>query len=261
MKEVLKKRAEELECLKQEKLTALATAPSGFLRISHYRNRAQYYKRENREDRYGRYLRKDSRDEARALAQKDYDHQVLSAAEKELNVIYKFLSLYPDVTVENVYDSLHEDRKNLVVPIIETTDEFVKRWCSVEYERKMLDEDVIRYRTTNGELVRSKSEWMIANMLKENGVPYRYEYPLYLRGMGTVHPDFCVLNIRTRKEYFWEHLGMMDNVEYVDRVIKKIAAYQENGFFPGENLILTYETRRNVIDPVQVRLMMDRFLK
>ena len=43
------------------------------------------------------------------------------------------------------------------------------------------------------------------NDLKEkHNVPYHYEAPLYLKGRGIIHPDFTVLNIRTRQEYYWE---------------------------------------------------------
>ena len=46
------------------------------------------------------------------------------------------------------------------------------------------------------------------NDLKEkHNVPNHYEAPLYLKGRGIIHPDFTVLNIRTRQEYYWEPYG------------------------------------------------------
>ena len=37
---------------------------------------------------------------------------------------------------------------------------------------------------------------------------------------------------------------MMDDPEYVEKAVQKIMTYEQNEIFQGENLILTYETRR-----------------
>lgn len=50
------------------------------------------------------------------------------------------------------------------------------------------------------------------------------------------------------KEMYWEHLGMMDDSNYVENALQKIALYEQNGIFPGKNLILTYETGKNPIN-------------
>ena len=71
----------------------------------------------------------------------------------------------------------------------------------------------------NGERVRSKSEVIIADILKNNGIPYRYEYPVLIN--RNIHPDFCCLNVRTRKEYFWEHFGKMDDIEYARQKLER----------------------------------------
>ena len=72
-------------------------------------------------------------------------------------------------------------------------------------------------------------------------IPYCYEVPLYLKGYGYVKPDFKVLNVATRKEY-WEHYGMMDNKDYIIKALKKKNSYLSNNFIVGDNLIETYES-------------------
>lgn len=69
--------------------------------------------------------------------------------------------------------------------------------------------------SSDDERYRSKSEFLIASALKDAGVPFRYECSLYLNGYGTVYPDFTVLNKRTRRVFYHEHLGMMDDINYV----------------------------------------------
>ena len=71
--------------------------------------------------------------------------------------------------------------------------------------------DMCMFYTSKGERVRSKSEVIIADVLNREGVPYRYEYPIYIKGIGKIYPDFTVLNIGIRKEMIWDHFGMMDD--------------------------------------------------
>lgn len=75
--------------------------------------------------------------------------------------------------------------------------------------------------TEKGESVKSKSEKIIADKLNMMNVPYCYEGPLYMKGYGHVKPDFKVVNVATRKEYYWEHFGLMSDEEYAKKAIKK----------------------------------------
>ena len=79
-------------------------------------------------------------------------------------------------------------------------------------------------------------------------IPHRYESPIFLRGIGIVYPDFTVLNVRLQKEFYWEHFGMMEHQEYAEYAIQRIGIYEKNGILPGNQLILTFETKRNPIN-------------
>ena len=126
---------------------------------------------------------------------------------------------------------------------------------------KEFSEIAPEFYTTNGERVRSKSEIIIADLLTKEGIPYRYECPIYLIGIGRIYPDFTVLNIRNRKEFLWEHFGMMDDPVYAENAIHKIRLYEQNGFFPGENLILTYESKKTPINQKILMNLIDKYLK
>ena len=126
-------------------------------------------------------------------------------------------------------------------------------------------EDSQKYYTANGERVRSKSEVIIADALLRNGVPYCYEVPLKLNRGGesgnvTFHPDFLCLNVRTRKEFYWEHFGKMGNEDYKENTVGKLNMYVENGFFPGRNLIFTMESGVESLDTRIVEKMIKEFL-
>lgn len=196
---MLEMRQNQLLKVKKEKEKALMNAPEGNLRVCCHGNRVQYYLRNDPKDFSGVYIKNKDLSVAQKLAQKDYDRKVLGTVERELNVIHKFLAEYPQLCAERVFESLHRERKKLIKPIQEPEDELVKKWQAVEYQGKGF---------------------------KDN-IPYRYEYPIYLEGIGMVYPDFTTLNVKLRKEIYWEHMGMMDDPEYVEKALQKIAAYEQ----------------------------------
>lgn len=258
---MLKSRENYLLQLKEEKQRALKTAPEGSLRICCRGNKSQYYQRNNPKDFNGVYIREKDVELAQKLAQKDYDQKVLCSIEEELNAIRKYRLNCPTKSAEQLYENLHRERRKLINPIIETDEQYIFNWENVTYKGKEIDGDVPEIYTEKGERVRSKSEVIISDILNREGIPYRYEYPISLKGWGTVYPDFTVLNIRERRELYWEHLGMLDVPDYVESALHKITLYEQNGILPGKNLILTYETKKNPINQKMVRLMIQQYLK
>ena len=126
--------------------------------------------------------------------------KILRAIEKEIIAIQKYLTSCPQIDVEQVYNSLHQERKKLVTPIWEPDNNYIYKWKSIIYKGKGFGDNIPEFYTANGERVRSKSELIIADLLTKEGIPYRYEYPIYLKGFGRIYPDFTTLNIRNRKE-------------------------------------------------------------
>jgi len=257
---LLEERKKQLLRVKKEKEKALSKAPKGALRVCCHGNRTQFYHRNDSKDLNGVYIRDKDIHVAQKLAQKDYDKKVLSAAENELMVIHKCLADYPKICAEDVYEGLHRERKKLILPILEPDEEYVHRWVNQEYQGKEFYGELPEFYTAKGERVRSKSEVIIADMLYREGIPYRYEYPIYLEGMGTIHPDFTVLNVRRRKEFYWEHLGMMDDELYAENAIEKIICYGQNDILPGVNLILTYETRKTPLNQKVIKRIFEYYL-
>lgn len=220
----------------------IARAPEGNLRITKVRGRDSYYLRTDSADLNGKYIPKKNTELIRKLAQKDYNIKAMNAIDQEQKAIDAFLNAQTSLP-EELYYELSPARRKLVTPIEQTDEEFIREWLSEVYDTSSAYEINTDLVTKRGERVRSKSELIIANTLYEMGVPYKYERPLYLKGMGTVHPDFTVLNVRLRKVFFWEHQGMLDREEYAERTAQKMCAYVANGLLPGRDLILSYETK------------------
>jgi ATP-dependent exoDNAse (exonuclease V) alpha subunit len=93
-----------------------------------------------------------------------------------------------------------------------------------------LDERLI-YLTENGDLVRSKSEWIIADKLKAAGIKYQYEQPLILDGVERL-PDFTIHDEDAGTVWYWEHNGMLSDDEYKKRWERKEAAYRRAQILP-----------------------------
>ncbi|WDL98476.1 RecQ family ATP-dependent DNA helicase [Alicyclobacillus sp. ALC3] len=90
--------------------------------------------------------------------------------------------------------------------------------------------------THKGDLVRSKSEVIIANLLFSNRISYEYEKKLVYASNKWIEPDFTIS--LSGEEVYLEHLGMLGSSSYDERWIKKLNIYNEH--FP-EQLFTTYE--------------------
>ncbi|WP_242115564.1 AAA family ATPase [Sphingomonas lacusdianchii] len=89
----------------------------------------------------------------------------------------------------------------------------------------------------SGDMVRSKSEVIIANLLHQAGIPFTYEEPLYAEDGTFYLPDFT---LRVGGErIFWEHWGLLTDVSYLADRDQKTKWYKTH--FPSD-LIETEES-------------------
>jgi hypothetical protein len=115
------------------------------------------------------------------------------------------------------------------------------------------DEDVpyaehLIHRTRRGEMVRSKSELVIANHLYDVGLRYDYERPLDgTVAPGRMRPDFSFIT-DAGDIIIWEHLGMMNQDDYRRGWEWKTAWYEQNGYRDGTNLFTTRDDERGGLD-------------
>jgi hypothetical protein len=94
-------------------------------------------------------------------------------------------------------------------------------------------EDNLIHRTCKGEMVRSKSEVIVADRLADMGVKYLYEQPLTIDEV-TKYPDFTIEDEETGITFYWEHCGMLGNPDYRTRWDAKKEWYRKNNILPSE---------------------------
>ena len=230
--------------------------PNSHVYISNSNGCPQYYLKNEFEPR--KYVSKKDIKNITKYAQRDYESDMnrkLKSLEKNLRV---FLENYaPGVVSE--YESFSDAKKAIIKPLIMTEEEYIERWYGEHpgQQNPYPNEDAIL--TNQGETVRSKSEKIIADALDKSGIPYQYE-PMLELGYNTVYPDFVALNRRTRRTVYWEHLGIISDLEYATKSFSKIQIYEREGFLLGKDLITTMESSGRVLDIRLVEKKINEFL-
>ena len=253
----------------------LSVAPEGYLKWQNKNGKTYYYQQymqdvpmiadktmdtENFDKWKRKYIRKRDIGIVAALAQKHYYSSVKPLVQKQLKELKQFVNKYPKENLEEIYEALSVERKRFVKPLQVSVKQKIIQWEAEVYEKNTKYSENLKFETDQGELVRSKSEVIIANLLyqNQNHILYKYERPLEMTIEGRskiVYPDFTILSKRTGKIIYWEHAGRMDDPYYVNDFVKKMNTYVMNGLLPGKDVILTYETQNNPLEISAVKRM------
>ena len=137
----------------------------------------------------------------------------------------------------------------------------------VEVKDRFLEDRLI-HRTRQNDMVRSKSEVIIADLLFSKNIDYQYESPLPdLDGGLPRYPDFKFEDDEMGITYFWEHLGMLRQPKYRRRWERKLKWYRKQGILPydeggGPNgtLIITKDDDRGGIQSNEIEKLVDKIL-
>lgn len=267
---VLNRKRKELDVLSSKIASAAALKAEGTLVSRRVRGATRLYRRISSSKE--KYLAPEDKETISILATKTYGQKLYRAAELERLQIEKCIGILESKTdgnvdsadIDQVYGRLPGFIKDNANPSVFTDDGFARRWQEEEYNNRWMSRKDHAYETPRGEKVRSKSEWIIASMLHEAGVPYRYEETVALNEVFQVflYPDFTVLNKRTRKVYYWEHFGRMDDPEYItNSFMPKMSDYYNFEFLPGDKLLMTFESKGHPLDTTEVKRIIDGFLK
>lgn len=185
------------------------------------------------------------------LAQRDYEKRLLRLFQK-LGNMQKYLDRYMYICeqISDCYNNLSDARRALVVPFKNEDEEKLEKWLSKTYPPKDDYANNLIIVTDRGDMVRSKSEKMIADRLYAKGVYYKYEKPLVFNGVGRIYPDFTIYNPHNGTEYYLEHFGMVDDPKYRNDMFSRINTYRLNQL--GDRLLMTFETLEKPLDTREV---------
>ena len=263
LKKYLIEEEERFKKIKQVVDKRLVDVPEGNLRITSSGKHVQYMQCKEKDGKYrkqGNYIKKEDSSLAHRLAQKSYDQKIKRLVDRRVKQLEKLAKEYEDNEVEEIYDKLHHIRKTMINPVEIPWEKRLAEWKSVPYVGKEFKVGMTEIYTKKGERVRSKSEKIMADTFYDLGIEYKYECPLKLKGYGVVYPDFTFLRKRDFKEVYWEHDGKMDDADYAEKAIRKINTYIANGIFPGDNLIVSFESSGVVINDNIIKQLIAKYL-
>lgn len=247
--ESLSKERERLYTLLKAAERDVKKAPEGNLRITHGTTYPQFYYRETKSERNGIYISRENMSLAQALAQKAYAEKFERGVRDKLALIDQALESYRKHPLDEIYNNQNPIRQSLINPYIRTDEEIVGNWLAMPYEPNPKYPEGKTQDTSNGEKVRSKSEVIIADNLKMMGIPYKYEAPITIPGIGNIYPDFTCLNVKRRKIVYLEHFGRMGEQDYrTNEFFWKLRKYETVGIIQGKNLIMTFEDEDNTFN-------------
>ena len=222
------------------------------------RKTVQCYIKETQDDgKYGRYLPASQRARAINIVKGEYYNKLKSALERRSKIIDKAIKCLQETEPLEIYRKIGKGKQRLVEPIEVSNEEYRKKWENFEYIGKPFEENASEIYTDRGERVRSKSEKIIADKLYREGIAYRYECPLEIPFVGTMYPDFTILDEVNRRNIIYEHFGLMDNEDYANNAIGKLQQYSRQGYTLGDNLLVSMETSTRPLDS----RMVDEILK
>ena len=243
-----------LEQLIVQASASLSVKPPGHLTIQKCGPYPQYFYRSAPGEKR-QYIRKNNSSFAQILAQKEYEEAFMKIALQQKEELLRLLSQEGTRSASVLYHALadpfeilSDERKSLIHPYVLPDDLFVQSFLQTSYERLGFAPDAPLLLTENGERVRSKTEKIMADYVKNAKIAYLYELPQKLSRIGIVHPDLTLLDLQERVTVLVEHFGMMQDPVYAAKAMTKMECYIHDGFFPGERLLTTFEGGNHVFD-------------
>ncbi len=248
--------------LKKKVEKSLEDAPEGSLRceIAQGKYPQYYWKLEGQSGQPSQvcYLKKEEMGLVEKLAQKEYDQKFLKNLMQQEKAIEHFMKHYPKEKLTEVCEQLSDGKRRFVKPYVLSDEEYLEKWYATHPGSQNGYPISKPHETERGEIVRSKTEQMIADKLYHRHIPYVYEGSLQLKN-GVIYPDFMVLNLRKRKTYYLEHLGKMGDEGYCKDALERLDSYEANGIHQGDNLLLTMECMNKTFNFKVLDHMIDRY--
>lgn len=271
MKKELKDEAELLKNYRASTETVVETAL--YCKRPEARSKQFFYR--NRGEKKIRYIRKGDRLSVMKLVVDAFNFRACEVLVNNISILDKAICELQPYDSESIVDSLPDAYKDALEEYGEghaedndRTNQTIKPETPSENSFKMKN----KYPVSNGLIVRSKSEALIAEYLLAAGIAFRYEKALDLVNVTNddagyeyvsterVYPDFTIY-LPDGSVLLWEHEGMMDTEKYRKRNLRKLMLYFRNGYYVPKNLIFTMESDDKPLDTDAIRRIIDGFIK
>lgn len=195
------------------------------------------------------------RELVRVMARKAYLSNSLERLDGNIIALKETIANLEDTSTEAILASLDpairkevvfQKQKEYRLPDDNALAEALLEWVKAPYIKNPKYPQYLKHHTSTGELVRTKSEALIYEKLKEFKLAYRYESQL-MAGDTAIYPDFTIRRT-DGKIFYWEHAGRCDLQEYREEFLWKVRMYEGIGIGQWDNLIFTFDVGDGEID-------------
>lgn len=253
---------QERRLLKQYK-KELMQLPRGSLN-RYIKNGKVYYKhvtymkgKDGKTRRSSRHLKKEDAELLYSLRRKAYLKEAVRRMTKNLT-LQKKAAAYEPYDYYSIWGSLGEAYR------FGNVEQFLRQEgieiSHVDKNGQTYRTQGLRQPTTGGFSARSKGETLIAEALMARGIVFQFEAEyVAVRQDGTaflLHPDFKI-PLRDGGVLLWEHLGLLSKSDYALDAGERLFFYNQLGFNPGANLILTADDKDGNTDMQAIARILD----
>lgn len=215
----------------------LTKAPEGSLSCQKSSNGFSYYQVIGTgKSRKRKYIPRAQRKLAIELARKRLNQALLEDCQRELDGLNAFEAKSGEKPGKT--ETMLSQSEGVRVLI----SEYCQQWVKKNEPQTHYHPEGLKNEAPEGKKARSKGEADIWWDLYDELLPVVYEKQLWFDD-NPVLPDFLIKHPITGEEIIWEHFGMMDKPDYARRAYEKISLYIQYGYFPGWNLIVTFEDK------------------
>ena len=193
-----------------------------------------------------KYLGPESNETVQEIKCSKYFGEALRIIDRDIELLEKFDSEFVppehDVINERLPESYRFTTHNplsLVAPS-QTAREWKARKEAEKARHEPYKPDELKYEATDGTMMRSYGEVLIANYLISLGITFVYELPLQHHG-ERILPDFTILSpVDNKTVIIIEHQGAMGSEAYQKKHIRSLIFYLKTNLVPNKNLFFTY---------------------
>lgn len=158
-----------------------------------------------------------------------------------IHALERNMGSYDDKALSKVYEELCEAYGENVPKPFYSNRLLMEKWKNSDYAKLDYKLEKLVYSTNKGEKVRTKIEALVANILFDMQIPYRYEARLK-KDAKIFWPDFTLISPVNGRVFYLEIFGMMTDKNYAIDNLKKINDYNKAGIIQGDKLIIVFDS-------------------
>ncbi|MBQ6439192.1 MAG: hypothetical protein IJJ06_03505 [Mogibacterium sp.] len=244
-----------------QRLELLRDCKGAFLRRSKHGTSGYFFHIKRRG--YGKYeyLGRSGHPDVKRVQEARFLEQVLRRIDRNIELMEALLDGFLPYDPSHVCESLPKVYRCEVPPVSELYQRKGAEWKAGQLEfQKRFPENYPQFktqRTSDGVMVKTISEVVLYEMVKDAGLAYVYELPFVPEDHGpALYPDLSVLSpIDMESVIFIEYVGRLDDPGYCEKFAKRVSRYIKSGYIPGVNLFFAFSDEKGNIDSTQIAMI------